>query len=150
MFGCRSKSSWSSNVVATNHYVLVTGGRDFDDIDSMREVLGFLAKFYGDALRVIHGGAKGADSLAGRVCNELNIPARSYPADWNKYGKRAGFLRNEQMVENLKAWRADHGHSVQVISFPGGPGTAHCSRTAEAADIMVDYIPVRDSRTPTP
>lgn len=67
-----------------NIYVLVTGGRKFDDRQSMTDVLGFLKEFYGDELRVIHGGAPGADLLAKHVCAELGIPCREYPADWKR------------------------------------------------------------------
>jgi hypothetical protein len=123
-----------------NHYVLVTGGRDFDDRASMYETLHFLHMFYGGQLRVIQGGAKGADRLAREVCVELGISYRSYPADWKANGKPAGFIRNAQMVKCLVDWRDNHGHTVQALSFPGGPGTEHCSREAENKGIPVDYI----------
>lgn len=52
---------------------------------------------------VISGAARGAD-LAGERWAEANeIFCERYPADWTKYGKRAGFLRNKQMAETADA-----------------------------------------------
>lgn len=48
---------------------------------------------------VISGAARGAD-LAGERWAEANgIPCESYPADWDKYGKKAGAIRNQQMAD---------------------------------------------------
>jgi hypothetical protein len=49
---------------------------------------------------VMHGGCKNSpDLLAENIFgNNTNVEVRCYPADWNKYGKRAGFLRNAEMV----------------------------------------------------
>lgn len=142
-----SKSSSSSNT--SNHYVLFTGGRDYSDRDAVNNVLDFLRKFYGERLRVIHGAAPGLDSLTGDVCASLGISCRAYPADWKRNGKPAGFIRNQHMVDLLVKWRDEHGHSVQVISWPGGNGTDHCSRVAESAGLPVDYMPTTGSQTPT-
>lgn len=124
------------------HYVLVTGGREFRNRQSVEEVLGFLKLFYGDALRVIHGDAKGLDRLVGEVCKEMGISCRAYPADWKNNGKAAGPIRNQHMVNLVVKWTTENeNYSGQVIAWPGGRGTAHCSRTAEQAGLSVDYMP---------
>jgi hypothetical protein len=46
---------------------------------------------------VISGGAKGVDSAIREFCENNRIPFKEYPADWQKYGKRAGPLRNIKM-----------------------------------------------------
>jgi hypothetical protein len=48
---------------------------------------------------IIHGGAKGADSIAGNLATYLNMKVIKCPADWDKYGKAAGVLRNQQMLD---------------------------------------------------
>ncbi len=48
---------------------------------------------------IIHGAARGADSIAGTVAKELGFEVEVYPADWNKFGKAAGIIRNKQMLE---------------------------------------------------
>ena len=47
---------------------------------------------------VVEGGAKGADSLAKKVANKLGIEVREYPAEWDKYGRAAGPIRNQEML----------------------------------------------------
>jgi len=50
---------------------------------------------------IISGGAKGADSLAKKYTRQfLNIKYKEFPAEWNIYGKSAGFLRNQTIVDN--------------------------------------------------
>ena len=47
---------------------------------------------------IISGGAKGIDTLAIKVAKELYLQTQEYPADWEGLGKKAGFVRNEDMV----------------------------------------------------
>lgn len=62
---------------------------------------------------VIHGGAKGADWLAGKVAESLGLEVSVYPADWATHGKAAGPLRNEEMAKVADI----------CIALPGGRGT---------------------------
>ena len=121
-----------------NHYVLICGGRDYSDPEHvLLEAVRFLAVFYGDKLRVMHGGAKGADMLAGEAAISFGVPVKVFPADWDTHGKRAGPIRNKQMLEYLLMCRRK-GHSVQVVAFPGGKGTEHMVKLATEARIDVD------------
>ena len=47
---------------------------------------------------VIEGECRGADLMGRRAAETLGIPVQKFPADWKKYGKRAGFMRNRQML----------------------------------------------------
>ena len=78
--------------------IIVAGGRDFADYLLMSERLDFYFSNLKDIV-IVCGEAKGADSLGRRYAEEHNITVLSFPADWNKYGKSAGFRRNEQMAE---------------------------------------------------
>lgn len=139
------------------HYVAVTGGRSFDDRRRVVEALELLQKFYGE-LRVMHGDAKGADRLAGAVAKEMGFVVKPYPADWSgpcdpatcgpghrrsrdgeSYCPAAGTRRNAYMVKLLGQWR-DSGHSVSVLAFPGGAGTADMVERAAAADLAVSEM----------
>jgi hypothetical protein len=122
-----------------NHYVLVTGGRDFDDYPRVREAIEILFWVYADKMRVMHGAAKGADALADRAAEELGIPAKAFPADWKTHPKGAGPIRNRQMADYLEMCRRK-GHSVQVLAFPGGKGTADMCEVAESRGINVDRV----------
>lgn len=48
---------------------------------------------------IISGGAKGPDQLGERFAREFEFPIEVHKADWDKYGKRAGYLRNEEMAK---------------------------------------------------
>ena len=48
---------------------------------------------------VIEGEAKGADSLARDAAEYFGIPVLPFPADWDKYGRAAGPIRNTQMLK---------------------------------------------------
>lgn len=135
----RRPDSVVSSVLAVNHYVLVCGGRDFDSYTSAREAIEILFWVYGDRLRIMHGDARGADRLAARIADDLGIPCKAFPADWTTHGKKAGPIRNQQMLDYLKMCRRK-GHSVQVLAFPGGRGTAHMIEIAENAAVTVDRM----------
>lgn len=81
---------------------------------------------------IIHGGAKGADSLAGVWAKENNIRVEVYKADWERYGKKAGILRNEEMLKLSKP--------SLVIAFRGGRGTADMKRRSRFAGVPVVEI----------
>lgn len=94
---------------------------------------------------VVCGGARGADRLAAREARVLGCEVEEYPADWDRFGKAAGFIRNQEMV--------DSGADL-VIALPGGNGTAHCVQCAKRAGIEVvrvtsDRASTVPQRTPT-
>lgn len=61
---------------------------------------------------VISGTARGADRYGEQVAQKYNVPIRRFPADWNQYGKRAGYIRNAEMSNNAEALVAVwNGHS---------------------------------------
>lgn len=78
---------------------------------------------------IIAGKAKGADSGAVDWAVVNWVSFKEYPADWSKYGKRAGYIRNKQMLEE--------GKPDLVIAFPGGRGTAMMVDLAKKAGVEV-------------
>lgn len=109
--------------------ILVCGGRDFSDTNLVSQTL----NPYGCIdLTIIHGAAKGADSLARNWAKDNGYLDEAYPADWNKYGKRAGYIRNTQML--------NEGKPDLVVAFPGGKGTQMMINLAEAAGVPVVRI----------
>jgi hypothetical protein len=124
-----------------SHYVIVTGGRDADDVtlEDVRVVLTFLNSFYGGTLRVLHGAAKGVDARAAEVCDELGVGVKAFPADWGR-GNQAGLERNEKMARLVDSWMGPE-HTGEVIAFRGGRGTAHMCSMAERFHIPLTQIP---------
>lgn len=104
--------------------VLVCGGRDFCDREAVFAALDRLGP-----LIVIHGGARGADMLAGQWAEERTVACMVFPAPWRGAGKAAGPMRNRWML----AW----GRPDLVMAFPGGAGTGHMVRIAEREGIKV-------------
>ncbi|MGH7922784.1 MAG: SLOG family protein [Candidatus Dormibacteraceae bacterium] len=100
---------------------------------------------------MIHGGSPGADAIAGQVARELGILLRAHPADWKRFGRGAGPLRNQRMLE------AEKPDLVIAFSMPASltPGTADMVARARAADVPVEVhiaeVPDRGpSRTHSP
>lgn len=96
--------------------VLVFGGRDFRDRFAVHKAFAEFTARIGIINQVVHGNARGADLTGAQVAIDLGIPTRAFPADWDKYGKGAGPIRNQQMI--------DEGNIQAAIGFPGGRGTA--------------------------
>jgi len=116
--------------------MLVCGGRDYDDHQVMFRVLDALMVQSGGINRVIHGGARGADTLAGEWARQQGLPCDVVKADWEVHGKAAGPMRNAAMLEILKRHR-DNGTRCIVVAFHGGRGTADMVRRATGSDFYV-------------
>lgn len=54
-------------------------------------------------LEIVSGGAIGTDIMGELYAKANNIPCKVFPADWDKFGKRAGYVRNEEMAKYAKA-----------------------------------------------
>lgn len=78
--------------------VIVAGGRDFSDYGLLRKKLDVILSRQKD-IQIICGEARGADSLGRRYAEERGYTVLSYPANWEKYGRSAGFRRNEEMAQ---------------------------------------------------
>lgn len=107
--------------------VLVCGGRYYSDRAHVFYVLDQL-----DMRRismVIHGGAGGADELAGIWAKDRIVPCEVYKAEWAILGNRAGPARNQRML--------DKGKPDLVVAFPGGTGTADMVRRARLCGVPV-------------
>lgn len=78
--------------------MLVTGDREYREVATIRQVLTRLQSEEGmDS--VVEGEARGADLLARQVALELGVEVIGVPANWVRYGKAAGVLRNQRMLE---------------------------------------------------
>jgi len=113
--------------------ILVTGSRDWDDRETIKQALREAAQgFHMENVTVIHGHCPtGADHLAEHyAATWLGLSVERHPADWNRYGKSAGFRRNAEMVQS----RPD----ICLAFIKGGSrGATHCADLAEKAGIPV-------------
>lgn len=114
--------------------VLVCGGRDYGLTTEQRNKIyrvlnSLLAR---PDLEIISGMAKGVDSVAADWAVVHMVKLHEFPANWDKYGKSAGYIRNKQML--------DEGEPHLVIAFPGGKGTAMMVDLARKANIAAEII----------
>ena len=81
-------------------HCLVVGSRSFENYELMERTLDNLLKNHRD-IEIVSGGAYGADALAERYAKEKGYELKVFKADWKKYGKRAGIIRNEEMQKYI-------------------------------------------------
>ena len=116
---------------------IVAGGVHFEDYETLKTTLDDLFKeIPKDELEVVSGHAKGADSLGERYAEEKGIRCTVFPADWKKYGRAAGPIRNKQMLEYATEQEAG------LIAFWNGEskGTKNMISIAEKAGIEVKIV----------
>jgi hypothetical protein len=112
--------------------VLVTGSRDWTDEEFLWSVLDVAAS--GTRIRIVHGACpSGADLVAQAWCDLKGIEAERHPADWDRYHKAAGPIRNQEMVD----LGADVCYAFFSGDGTGSKGTADCVERAEKAGIPV-------------
>jgi hypothetical protein len=99
--------------------IIIAGGRTFNDYDKLQtevnQILVYLSSKWGwrksdpnknystiihdERIEIVSGTANGADKLGERYAEKYKIPIRRFPADWDGLGKKAGYVRNEQMAK---------------------------------------------------
>lgn len=76
--------------------VIIAGGREFNNYALLKNTLDKLLK---EDFDVVSGKARGADSCGERYAIHHGKRVHEFPADWDTYGKRAGYLRNAEMAD---------------------------------------------------
>jgi hypothetical protein len=111
--------------------VIIAGGRDFQDWDKLVDVCDRAFKDY-PQIEIVSGVANGADRLGERYANERGHLIKRYPADWDKYGKSAGYRRNAEMANYAGA----------LIAFWDGTsrGTSHMINLAREKGLKLLII----------
>ena len=84
--------------------LLICGDRNWSD---RRSIESYLSCYSPELTTVIHGGARGADSIAGEIAENLGMGVEVFPADWHRFGRAAGPVRNRKMLDahvDLVVW----------------------------------------------
>jgi len=108
--------------------VLVCGGRRYTDQTFAFAVLDRVHVKRPITL-IIEGGATGADRFAREWAIARGVRYQTFEANWQRYGNRAGPVRNHTMLRE--------GKPDFVVAFAGGSGTAHMVRIAKEASTRV-------------
>jgi len=109
--------------------VLICGSRTWYQSEPIRKRLVALPL----GTLIISGAAPGADSIAASLGRDLGFEVQEFPADWDRFGKKAGILRNIAMLDQKPDL---------VIAFykDRSPGTSHTIFAAKQRGISVEEI----------
>jgi YspA, cpYpsA-related SLOG family len=120
--------------------LIVCGGRDFKDKAKMsRHLDNMLVRFRIDC--IIEGEASGADSMARDWAEYNDIPVMKFPANWSKYGKAAGPIRNKEMINEGDP---DYGLAFYDRPKEESRGTKNMVEQLKNAGIRCEEILVDD------
>jgi hypothetical protein len=110
--------------------VIIAGSRNFNDYNSLCDFCDkILVNKIDSEIEIVSGTAMGADSLGERYAIDRGYKLIKFPADWDKYGKAAGYKRNSQMAE----------YADGLIAFWDGisKGTKHMIDLANKKELKV-------------
>jgi len=100
--------------------VIIAGSRDFDDYNLLRNTMDKLL-VNKTQVTIISGTARGADRLGEQYAQERGYNLLRFPADWDKYGKKAGYIRNKEMARAADAcvvfWNGQSKGSKHMIDI---------------------------------
>ena len=77
--------------------LIVAGSRGIKDIDRVRLEIARVERTFG-GFELVCGMAQGVDLIARKLALRAGLTVHEYPAEWNLWGKRAGFIRNYRMA----------------------------------------------------
>ena len=125
--------------------IIIAGPRDFKNKNvvytGISLVLQRLKDTYGELnnLEIVQGGANGVDALALQYARENHITYKTFNADWNKYNRAAGPIRNEQM--------AKYGEVLIAFKNQEHPtrGTENMIQTASKYNLKIFVVPIKSN-----
>lgn len=122
--------------------ILITGSREWTDWNALNNVL---SEYLNESdLVIVHGDCPtGADWMAKRWCKFKGVLEEPHPANWKQFGKQAGPIRNQEMVD------LDADKCV-AFPLPQSRGTFDCMNKARRAGIPVRVVEPGERRADTP
>ena len=107
--------------------VIIAGGRDFDDYTRLCRVMDHVLRNKSE-ITIISGGSRGADTLGEKYARERGDNLIIIKANWTKYGKSAGYIRNKEMLSLADGvvcfWDKKSkgtGHMINITNKSGKP-----------------------------
>ncbi len=111
--------------------VLCCGDRNWNN---RRIIMRELSNFSYDTI-IIEGEARGADTISRLASEYLQLEVLKFPADWNKYGKSAGPIRNRQMLDQKPDLVLAFHNDIE-----NSKGTKDCVKEARRRGIKIRVI----------
>lgn len=111
--------------------IIIAGTRTFNNYELLCQKCDDALRLQ-DQVEVVSGTASGADKLGEQYAKEKGYNIKQFPADWNKHGKSAGYIRNEEMAV----------YSDALIAFWDGQskGTKHMIDLANKHGLKVKVV----------
>ena len=111
--------------------VIIAGGRDFNNYSLLEKEVDRILTGITD-IEVVSGAARGADNLGTVYARQHGYAVRTFIADWELYGKSAGFARNGDMAAYAK------GDGMLIAFWDGkSSGTRHMINIAKSTGLIV-------------
>lgn len=114
--------------------LIIAGGRDFGDYNALSVAVKTIQADIpeDEDIAIVSGTARGADRLGEQFAELNDIRVVKYPANWDYYGKSAGFRRNEEMARN----------ATHLLAFWDGTsrGTEHMINTAKRFELKTTVV----------
>lgn len=115
--------------------VIVAGSRGITDYDYLAKRLDEILPTLTSEPTIISGGARGVDQMGERYAIERRLPYLRFPANWDLYGRRAGYIRNAEMAE----------HADALIAFWDGESRGTKHMIDEAMRMKLTVVVVDDT-----
>ncbi len=113
--------------------VIVAGSRDFNNYELLCDRLDFYLKRYPrERIEIVSGRARGADRLGEEYAKSRGLRLKEFPANWDKFGKKAGYLRNREMAE--------YGTHAVIFWDGDSRGTRHMIELAREKELEVRVV----------
>ena len=122
--------------------IIIAGSRDFNDYKllkaSIRDILKNTSLESVNKIKIISGTARGADQLGERFAKQFKLEVVKFPADWDCFGKRAGYIRNEEMAK----YSVKDGNYGMLVAFWNGEskGTKHMIDLAKKHGVEIHVV----------
>ncbi len=129
--------------------ILVCGGRHFEAYGLLKVVLGkLIKKFHIDISKseIVSGHCQGADMLGEKYAEEYNIPIKRFPADWAKYKRKAGPIRNKQMIDYISGFENKLVVAFTSINTVGTRNTMMLARKNNIPIVEIPFAPMHDNQ----
>lgn len=112
--------------------IIVAGSRDFTDYDYAKPTL---ERSISHDASIVSGGAKGADRIGERFAKDANRKLDVHKANWDRFGKRAGYIRNYEMSKSADA--------AIIFWDMESSGSKHMIQQAIRENLDVYVVPIR-------
>ena len=132
--------------------IIIAGGRNFDNYqllktEALKAITSIVKSATGqdkakkELITIISGGANGADKLGEQFANECDLKLKVFAANWDRYGRRAGYMRNVEMAEYAGDKENNESYGALIAFWDGqSKGTKHMIDTAKKANMEIHVV----------